>query len=113
MMTVPQTDGARTTPSDLRRTRRDLVNYATTLRGADWHVDIRIINISPRGLMCRCDYDLERGARVTIALPRMRFVDAEVRWAEDGRIGVEFLSHISDADYLPMLDLLPRKTNGW
>lgn len=74
---------------------------------------IRIINISPLGLMCRTDAEISLGQRISVWLPVVKDVLAEVRWAEDGRIGVEYRAPIEQNVYEAMLDLIPRRQTAW
>lgn len=66
-----------------------------------------VVNISPNGLMARCDERVEAGTRVHVRLPGIGPVLAEVRWALGGRIGCEFQQSIAPAAYYA---LLPRLT---
>lgn len=74
---------------------------------------VRIINISAMGLMCRTDTPLMIGERISVWLPVLKNVQAEVRWAEDGRIGVEFRKPIDPSVYEEMLLLVPPRQTAW
>ena len=74
---------------------------------------VRIINISPLGLMCRTDAELLVGERVSVWLPVVKNVQAEVRWAEDGRLGVEFRAPVEPRVYDAMLALIPPRQTAW
>lgn len=88
----------------------DMVSHAVS-RGRTHGV--RIINISALGLMCRTDADLLIGERVSVWLPVIKDVQAEVRWAEDGRIGMEFREAIEPRLYDAMLALIPPRQTAW
>lgn len=105
--------GSRDPAVDLRRARRDLVDMAShaTVRGH--RQPIRIINISALGLMCRTDGALLKGERVSIWLPILKEYPAEVRWVEDGRVGVEFFDPITPKIYDAMLLLIPPRQTAW
>lgn len=62
-----------------RRARRDLVDMVShvTVRGRTHGV--RVINISPFGLMCRSEDALTQGERLTIWLPVLQDYTAEIR----------------------------------
>jgi hypothetical protein len=74
---------------------------------------IRIINISPLGLMCRSEAELAVGERIAVWLPLLRDVAAEVRWSENGRLGLEFLPAIPARSYTEMLALIPPRRTAW
>lgn len=97
------------TAQDLRRTTRDLVDFVTGYSSFFGNGEVRIINISRLGLMARTSGSLRQGDRAIFALPHVRAVESIVRWAEDGRIGVEFAKAISEADYGVMIAYLPRR----
>ncbi len=111
---VNQVSGARASdPSELRRAVRELVDFGAkaALRGV-MH-DLRVINISPLGLMGRIDADVQKGDRLIVELPHVRTLEAIVRWVEDGRIGTEFLSAVPPHDYGLMLASMPRRQTAW
>lgn len=74
---------------------------------------VRIINISALGLMCRTDAELLIGERVSVWLPVVKNIAAEVRWAQDGRVGVEFLQAIEPRIYEATLALIPPRQTAW
>lgn len=98
---------------DLRRSPRDLVDFVTGFTTSAGSGEIRIINISRLGLMGRTTAMLKMGDRILLTLPHVRMMEAVVRWAEDGRIGTEFLKGIPDTDYDAMLGYLPRRQQDW
>lgn len=98
---------------ELRRARRELVDMASHVSARGQTHGIRIINISALGLMCRTDSDLLPGERITVWLPVLKDYPAEVRWAEDGRAGVEFLEPITPRIYDAMLSLIPPRQTAW
>jgi hypothetical protein len=104
---------AQANPAELRRATRELVDYDThgSVDGAPCVV--RVVNISPLGLMGRTYADLRKGDRLIVELPYVQSVTAVVRWVEDGRIGTEFVPPIADRDYVPMLALMPRRQTSW
>jgi hypothetical protein len=40
-------------------------------------------------------------------------VEALVRWVEDGRIGTEFVTPVSEQDYAKMLAVVPGRQQSW
>ncbi|CAN5163986.1 hypothetical protein BH10PSE12_BH10PSE12_24770 [soil metagenome] len=99
--------------ADLRKATRELVDFETqgTINGAPYAV--RVVNISPLGLMARTDEDIRKGDRLIVELPHLSSITAIVRWVEDGRIGTEFVRPINDRDYAPMLAVMPRRLTAW
>ncbi|NYI24440.1 hypothetical protein FHS93_003383 [Sphingobium francense] len=96
-----------------RRAQRDLVDMVSHITAQGRTHGTRIINISALGLMCRTEAPLGMGERVTIWLPVVKDHAAEVRWSEDGRIGVEFLKPIEPRVYEAMLSLIPPRQTAW
>lgn len=96
-----------------RRARRDLVDLVShaTARGRTYSV--RVINVSPLGLMCRTEADLLIGEKLTIWLPMLKDTPTEVRWTENGRVGMEFLTAIPSKSYDAMLALIPPRQTEW
>jgi hypothetical protein len=98
---------------DQRRAPRVLVDMVShILIGGQSH-GVRIINISPLGLMCRAEAELMVGQRLSVWLPIVKHVRAEVRWAEDKRVGVEFLQPVEAQIYEAMLSLIPPRQTAW
>ncbi|WP_150292212.1 PilZ domain-containing protein [Sphingobium estronivorans] len=98
---------------DQRRVPRDLVDMVSHITADGRTHGARIINISPLGLMSRTDAQLDIGQRITIWLPVAKDHAGEVRWAEDGRLGVEFLERIEQSMYDAMLSLIPPRQTAW
>ena len=96
-----------------RRTPRVLVDMVSHVMARGRTHGVRIINISPLGLMCRTDAELLIGERVSIWLPVVKNVQAEVRWVEEGRVGVEFRAPIEPLLYDAMLALIPPRQTAW
>jgi hypothetical protein len=84
-----------------RRAPRDEVLYRTRGTAADGRaLGIQIVNISPKGLMARCEgFSFAVGDRLRVRLPVVGNVAAEVRWALGGRIGCELDVAIPAIDY--------------
>ncbi|BBD98005.1 PilZ domain-containing protein [Sphingobium amiense] len=98
---------------DQRRARRELVDMVSHVTARGRTHDVQIINISALGLMCRTDAALLKGERVTFWLPVLNDYAAEVRWVEEGRVGVEFVSPIAPRLYDTLLSLIPPRRTAW
>lgn len=98
---------------DQRRAPRDLVDMVSHVTARGRTHGVRIINISPLGAMCRSDGGLLVGEQMTIWLPIVKDHPAEVRWVEDGRLGVEFLQPITPRTYDALMALVPPRRTAW
>ena len=96
-----------------RRAPRVLVDMVSHVTARGRSHGVRIINISPLGLMCRTDAEILIGERVSVWLPIVKDLLAEVRWAEGGRIGVEFIEVVKPRIYDAMLALIPPRQTVW
>jgi hypothetical protein len=93
--------------ADSRREARDEVHHRARAFGPDARpLNVLIVNLSPHGLMARCDAPLATGDRVRIVLPVAGAVAGEVRWALGGRIGCQFDTAIDLASYYALIALL-------
>lgn len=93
--------------SDVRRELRDEVHYRARAFGPDAkQLTLLVVNISPHGLMARCDACFEIGDRLRIVLPVAGVTVAEVRWSLGGRIGCQFDQAIDLASYYELLATL-------
>ena len=73
---------------DRRLVERDEVHYRARAFGLDAQpVTLLIVNISPHGLMARCEKPFVEGDRMRVTLPAVGVVAAEVRWSLGGRLG--------------------------
>ncbi|MFZ2994924.1 PilZ domain-containing protein [Sphingobium sp.] len=98
---------------DLRRAKRDLVDMASQMVADGFDHPIRIINISPLGLMGRCDGAFATGDHVTVSLPMLDDYPADIRWNEDGRVGMEFLTPVEPDIYARLIALMPPRQTAW
>ncbi|HUD92995.1 PilZ domain-containing protein [Sphingobium sp.] len=96
-----------------RRAQRDLVDMVSHATARGRTQSIRIINISALGLMCRTDGELLTGERVTVWLPVLKDYPSVVRWAEDGRAGLEFMEPVNPRLYDAMMALIPPRRTAW
>ncbi|MES2754403.1 MAG: PilZ domain-containing protein [Pseudomonadota bacterium] len=89
-----------------RREHRDEVHHRTKATGPGGAaLTLLIVNISPRGLMARCDTAIAVGTQLSLTLGHAPVV-AEVRWALAGRIGCEFVAPIAANAYYALLPRL-------
>jgi len=78
-------------PAERRReARQEAAGERSTLhfRGAAY--DVPVVNISPRGTMIESDIAPRLGESVVIRFEGCSPIHAFVRWAKDGRIGLNF-----------------------
>ncbi|QIG80143.1 PilZ domain-containing protein [Stakelama tenebrarum] len=95
--------------SDVRREDRDEVYFRVKGFGPDARdLPLLIVNISPHGMMSRCDAPLDIGDRIRITLPIVGVVTSEVRWSLGGRIGCQFETAIDLASYYELLAIMVR-----
>ena len=96
-------------PVDQRSAPRDEVHFRTRAIGPDGRtVNMLIVNISALGLMARCDVPYQVGDRLTVTLPIVGTVGAEIRWLLGGRIGCELDETIELANYYDLLAVMLR-----
>ncbi|WP_084581092.1 PilZ domain-containing protein [Sphingomonas azotifigens] len=96
--------GAKLASADDRLLHRDEVEHRTRATGPDARsIGLLVVNVSPQGLMARCEAPLEPGDLLRIQLPIAGETGAEVRWALGGRIGCQFLQPITDPDYVSIV----------
>jgi hypothetical protein len=96
--------------SDVRREERDEVHFRARAFGPDAQpLNLLIVNISPHGLMARCETEYPIGSRVRVNLPLIGVVVAEIRWSLGGRIGCQFDQAIDLASYYELLASVLKK----
>jgi hypothetical protein len=94
--------------AEVRSEPRDEVHYrARAYDAAGRATAMLIVNISPGGLMARCDEPHEPGAAIRVTLPMLGQVAGRVRWSLGGRIGCQFDRPIAPRDYHSLLAILP------
>ena len=90
--------------ADDRREGRDEVHYRARAFGPDARqLTFLIVNISPHGLMARCETCFDVGDRIRVVLPQIGAVVAEVRWSLGGRLGAQFEQAIDLASYYELI----------
>ncbi|MCW4461369.1 PilZ domain-containing protein [Sphingomonas sp. BT-65] len=102
--------GAPAAGTDRREIERDEVHYRARAFGPSAQpVTLLIVNISPHGLMARCETPFEEGDRLRVMLPVVGVAAAEVRWCLGGRLGVSFDIAIDLASYYELLAQMLKK----
>ena len=95
---------------DRRAIERDEVHYRARAFGPDNQpVTLLIVNISPHGLMARCEKPFAEGDRLRVVLPAVGNVAAEIRWSLGGRLGASFEPAINLASYYELIAQLVKK----
>ena len=90
--------------ADGRREGREDVHYRAKAFGPDARqLTLVIVNISPHGMMARCERAFEIGDRIRVTLPVVGVVAADVRWSLGGRIGCQFDPAIDLASYYELI----------
>lgn len=93
--------------ADVRREGRDDVHFRAKAFGPDARtLHLVVVNISPHGMMARCERDFEIGQRIRVTFPTVGVVVAEVRWSLGGRIGCQFDPAIDLAGYYELITLM-------
>jgi hypothetical protein len=95
--------------ADIRREGRDDVHYRARAFGPDarQHTFL-IVNISPHGMMVRCEHCFEVGDRIRMQLPVVGAVAGEIRWSLGGRLGCQFEQAIDLASYYELIATMMR-----
>lgn len=79
-----------------RRNDRVPVGSTTHLRSANWYdIEVSIQDVSQCGFMAECDQPLGIGSNISLDVPGIGPVHAQVRWQIGGKVGGMFLDPIS------------------
>ena len=78
-----------------RNVERCQVLIETQMRVLGVVYPFEVLNISTMGFMGWSTPKLRIGAMVEVELPGMGFIDAHIRWALAGRIGVQFVQPLT------------------
>jgi len=93
-----------------RQSERDEVFYRTRASAAGLgSFPAQVVNISANGFMARTEQELAVGQSLTIRLPVVGEVKAEVRWSLGGRVGCQFTRMVDLASYLELLATLMKE----
>lgn len=89
---------------DDRREQRQEVMHRTRIAQANGaERTVTIVNVSSAGFMARADGEWAAGDVLTVILPALGLVKAEVRWALGGRMGCKLLKVVDLQTYEEML----------
>lgn len=83
--------------------RDQVLHRARAMRTDGTALPVTVVDLSPHGLMARTDATFEPGDRITLALPVVGVVRAEVRWSLGGRIGCRLDPAVPIARYYELL----------
>jgi hypothetical protein len=79
-----------------RRSRRMPVADRAQMRAQNWYsVEVRVCDVSTGGFMAECPQPVCIGSYVSLDVPGVGPVHAQVRWQLGGRMGGMFLDPIS------------------
>jgi hypothetical protein len=79
-----------------RRAERFAVDQASNLRSQSWHqVEVKVRNVSASGFMAECPALVQIGSYVSLDVPGIGPVQAQVRWQLGLKMGGLFLDPIS------------------
>ncbi|CAA9547518.1 MAG: hypothetical protein AVDCRST_MAG23-2682 [uncultured Sphingosinicella sp.] len=79
-----------------RQRERTPVSSKTSLRSDEWYdVEVRVRDVSQSGFMAECAQPIRIGSTVSLDVPGIGPVHAQVRWQVGGRMGGLFLDPIS------------------
>jgi hypothetical protein len=91
-MKPPETDP----PLRPRRTRRLPVDQPTSMRSQEWYqVEVKVRDVSTSGFMAECAAPVRIGSYVSLDVPGVGPVHAQVRWQIGQTMGGMFLEPIS------------------
>ena len=89
-------DKAPPAPLKQRKDVRTPVAGRTQLRHQNWYsVEVQICDVSTGGFMAECPESVRIGSYVSLDVPGLGPVNAQVRWQIGGRMGGMFLDPIS------------------
>lgn len=79
-----------------RRTRRVAIDSMSSLQTQNWYdVEVKVRDVSTLGFMAECAESVRIGSYVTLDVPGIGAVHAQVRWQIGVRMGGMFLDPIS------------------
>lgn len=78
-----------------RRAERLAIDESTKLRPNSWSsLEIRVLDLSSCGFRANCDARLPRGSAVTLEIPGLGGVEAQVEWQRGDQFGARFFTEI-------------------
>lgn len=91
-----------------RESRLDVLHRTRIVHQNGRERAVTVVNISSGGFMARGDGEWARGDRISIVLPIVGLLAAQVRWCLGGRIGCQFERAIDAGCFAGVLDAMPR-----
>jgi hypothetical protein len=98
MTRKPDTDASGEHPgfTSRRSARMEVPDAEANLKPHDlYHVEIKVQNVSAAGFMAECTKPVRIGSYVSLDIPGIGSVEAQVRWQIGFRMGGRFLDPIS------------------
>lgn len=78
-----------------RRSERLAVDAETRLRPNGWSsLSIRMLDLSASGFRAECEAKVSPGSGISLDVPGLGAVDAQVEWQQRGQFGARFLEPI-------------------
>jgi hypothetical protein len=78
-----------------RRAERVALDESTRLKPNSWSsLEIHMLDLSALGFRARCDARLRRGGAVTLEIPGIGAVEAQVEWQRGDEFGARFFTEI-------------------
>jgi hypothetical protein len=82
-----------------RRAERLAVDESTRLKPNSWSsLEIHVLDLSPLGFRAECEARLQAGSAVTLEIPGIGSVEAQVEWQRGSQFGARFFVPI-DLDH--------------
>jgi hypothetical protein len=78
-----------------RRAERLALDESTRLKPNSWSsVEIRMLDLSPLGFRASCEARLVPGSGVTLDIPGLGVIEAQVEWQRGNQFGARFFAEI-------------------
>lgn len=76
----------------MRRSERIAVDQSARLHPNGWSsLEVQVLDFSESGFRAHCEATILNGSRVTVEIPGIGPVDAQVSWRRRGEIGAKFI----------------------
>ena len=99
--------GAQLSVTELRRSTRHPVNVQVIAEHRQLgEFELTIANISAHGFMAAGEYDLGRGERVVVRLPKVGRIEAHLIWNAGDRMGFQFERIIRFDEFAAMISTI-------
>ena len=87
-----------------RRAERLALDESTRLKPNSWSsLEIRMLDLSPLGFRAECEARLQVGGGITLEIPGLGAIDAQVEWQRGNQFGARFYAEIDLASCTWML----------